>query len=87
MALKPACTSPLKVSPSWIYKRQPQKKKKKKKAIVVDSVRLDTVTKVSHRISHSSVPEAALATPMSQAAESAEKRTFGRIIAHLLLSS
>lgn len=65
----------------WIYKRKPQR------ATVVDCVRLDTVTKVSHRISHSSVPAAVLVMTMSQAVESAEKRTFGRTIAHLLLSS
>lgn len=78
---KLACSPHLRTSPPWIYKREPQK------AIVVNSVQLDTVTKVSHRISHSSVPDAALAMAMSQAVESAEKRTFGRIIAHLLLSS
>lgn len=80
-ALKPACTPHLKISPPWIYKKESQK------AIVVDSVQLDTATKVSRRTGHSSVPDAALTTPMSQTAESAEKRTFGRITAHLLLSS
>lgn len=80
MARKSAGTPLLKTTPPRIYKRENHKE-----ATVVNCVRLDTVTEASHRISHSSVPDAVPVTTVSQPAESAGK-SFAGITAHLLLS-